>query len=76
VKVIALQRGAASDRYVCWDVGSAVSLRYFVSVSRRMDRLCGLVVKDPEVRVGLLALPNFLRSSESGTGSTQPREYN
>jgi hypothetical protein len=42
--------------------------------------ICGLVVRvsgyisrgpglDP-------ALPNFLRSSGSGTGSTQPREYN
>jgi hypothetical protein len=31
---------------------------------------------DPEVRVRFLALPDFLRSSESGTGFTQPREYN
>jgi hypothetical protein len=30
---------------------------------------------DPEVRVRLPALQNFLRSSGSGTGSTQPREY-
>jgi hypothetical protein len=29
---------------------------------------------DPEVRVRLPALPDFL-SSGSGTGSTQPREY-
>jgi hypothetical protein len=28
---------------------------------------------DPEVRVQFPALPNFLRSSGSGTGSTQPR---
>jgi hypothetical protein len=27
-------------------------------------------------RVRFPALPDFLRSSESGTGSTQPREYN
>jgi hypothetical protein len=40
------------------------------------DRLCGLVVTDPEVRVRFLALPDFLRSSESGKGSTQSREYN
>jgi hypothetical protein len=43
-------------------------------------RLCGLVVSflatDPEVRVWFPALPGFLRSSGSGTGSTQPREYN
>jgi hypothetical protein len=31
---------------------------------------------DPEVRVPFPALPDFLRSSGSGTGSTQPREYN
>jgi hypothetical protein len=31
---------------------------------------------DPEVRVRFPALPDFLRSSGSGTGSTQPREDN
>jgi hypothetical protein len=31
---------------------------------------------DPEVRVRFSALPDFPRSSGSGTGSTQPREYN
>jgi hypothetical protein len=31
---------------------------------------------DLEVRVRLPALPDFLRSSESGTGSTQSHEYN
>jgi hypothetical protein len=31
---------------------------------------------DPEVRFRFPALPDFLRSSRSGTGSTQPREYN
>jgi hypothetical protein len=31
---------------------------------------------DPEVRVRFPALPDFLRSSGSETGSTQPREYN
>jgi hypothetical protein len=30
---------------------------------------------DPEVRVRFPALPDFLRNSGSGTGSTQPREY-
>jgi hypothetical protein len=29
-----------------------------------------------EVRVRFPVLPDFLRSSGSGTGSTQPREYN
>jgi hypothetical protein len=31
---------------------------------------------DPEVRVRFPALPDFLRSGGSETGSTQPREYN
>jgi hypothetical protein len=31
---------------------------------------------NPEVRVPFPALPDFLRSSGSGTRSTQPREYN
>jgi hypothetical protein len=31
---------------------------------------------DPEVRVRFPTQPDFLRSSGSGTGSTQPREYN
>jgi hypothetical protein len=34
------------------------------------------LARDLEVRVRFLALPVFLRSSGSGTGSTQPREYN
>jgi hypothetical protein len=56
----------------------------FIQVSIPLrDRLCGLVVrvpvyrsKGPEVRVRFPALPNFLRSTGSGTGATQPREYN
>jgi hypothetical protein len=31
---------------------------------------------DPEVQVKFPALPDFLKSSRSGTGSIQPREYN
>jgi hypothetical protein len=30
----------------------------------------------PEIRVRFSAIPDFLSSSGSGTGSTQPREYN
>jgi hypothetical protein len=36
------------------------------------DRLCGLVVRVSGYRFP--ALPDFLSSSGSGTGSTQPRE--
>jgi hypothetical protein len=35
-----------------------------------------LLATDPEVRIRFPALPDFLSSRESGTGSTQPREYN
>jgi hypothetical protein len=35
----------------------------------------GFLATDPEVRVRFPALPDFMRSSGSGTGSTQPREY-
>jgi hypothetical protein len=43
--------------------------------------LCGLVVRVPGYRFrdsgfDSLAVPDFLRSDGSGTGSTQPREYN
>jgi hypothetical protein len=34
------------------------------------------IERPTEVRVRFPALPDFLGSSESGTGSTQPREYN
>jgi hypothetical protein len=34
------------------------------------------LVTDPDVRVRFPAPPDFLRSSGSGTGSTQTREYN
>jgi hypothetical protein len=35
-----------------------------------------LLATDPEVRIPFPALPDFLRSSGSGMGSTRPREYN
>jgi hypothetical protein len=42
------------------------------------DSLCGqwseFLATDPEVRVRFLALIDFLRSSGSRTGFTQPRE--
>jgi hypothetical protein len=35
-----------------------------------------VLATDTEVRVRLAELPDFLRSSGSGTGSTQPHECN
>jgi hypothetical protein len=44
------------------------------------DRLCGLVARIPGYTPrGPRSIPGdtrFLRSSEAGTGATQPREYN
>jgi hypothetical protein len=41
------------------------------------DRLCGLVVSVPGYRCRSPgSIPGATRSSRSGTGSTQPREYN
>jgi hypothetical protein len=52
---------------------------YILSICGLIDRLCGLVVEflatDPEAQVRFPALPEK-KSSGSGTGSTQPREYN
>jgi hypothetical protein len=51
-------------------------------ISSKMYWVCGLVVKSSwlhiqrAARVRFPALPDFLRSSGSGTGSTQSREYN
>jgi hypothetical protein len=54
-------------------ITNLIHLLYF------LDRLCGLVVRVPGYRsrgrVRFPALPDFLRSSGSETGSTQPREY-
>jgi hypothetical protein len=57
-----------------------VHLANCVMLQRRVaDRLCGLV-RAPDYRSkGPGSIPgatNFLRSSGSGTESTQPREYN
>jgi hypothetical protein len=58
------------------DLSKIFSTEY---VTMFRDRLCGLVVRVPGYRSrgpGLIpALPDFLRSSGSGTGSTQPCEY-
>jgi hypothetical protein len=55
------------------------STNNFNIIFTKTDRLCGLVVRvlatDPEARVQFPALPEK-QSSGSGTGSTQPREYN
>jgi hypothetical protein len=44
-------------------------------VSSEKQSSTASVGTDPEVRVLFQALPDFQRSSGSGKGSTQPREY-
>jgi hypothetical protein len=63
---------------LCTNVWSAPSI---ISRSLLFHCLSGRAVRDflstdPEIRVRFLALPDFLRSSGSGTESTQPRQYN
>jgi hypothetical protein len=51
---------------------------FLLTITVFKDRLCGLEVRVPgwyqRSRVRLPALPDFLSSSGTGTGSTQPRE--
>jgi hypothetical protein len=47
-----------------------------VSVTASVVQWSQFLATDPEVRVRFAALPDFLRSSGSGTGSSQPRELN
>jgi hypothetical protein len=49
---------------------------YFMYMTASVVWWSEVLAADPEVRVRLPALPDFVRSSRSGTGSTQPREYN
>jgi hypothetical protein len=54
---------------------------WIIYMLKNVDRLCALVVRVPGYRSrgpGSIspALPDFLRSSGSVTGSTQPREWN
>jgi hypothetical protein len=67
------------------EVSTAVTMSSTICLTFRCTRQCRLIrifvvywaeflATDPEVRVQSPALPDFLRSNESGTESTQPRE--
>jgi hypothetical protein len=60
------------------DVSNLTYIQIILSVRNTKFKTSSVVflVTDPEVRVRFPALPDFLRSSVSGTGSTQPFEYN
>jgi hypothetical protein len=51
-------------------------VRYELNLYMLYRRMSEFLATDPEVRVRFPALPHFLRSSGSGTGSTEPRECN
>jgi hypothetical protein len=65
-KTIQMCNVSSSVFYVCCSVASTAFVVYWSE----------FLATDPEVRVRYSALPDFLRNSESGTGSTQSREYN
>jgi hypothetical protein len=52
------------------------SVTHFIKFTASVVWWSEFLAADPEIRVRFPALPYFLRSSGSGTGSTQPREYN
>jgi hypothetical protein len=58
------------SRVVCFQLGANWIFKYLWFSSQEF------LAKNPEVRVRFPTLSDFLRSSGSGTGSTQPREYN
>jgi hypothetical protein len=67
LEVLVIHRSAKREERNYLELGQVINIygRYRISLPT-----------DPEVRVRFPALPDFLRSSKSGTGSTQPREYN
>jgi hypothetical protein len=67
--------------YVCVCMCIYIYMCVYIYVCMYVDRLCGLVVRVLGYRSGgLSSIPGTTRkkkySSGSGTGSTQPREYN
>jgi hypothetical protein len=61
---------------------SSFSFRFYFFILISIVRTAPVVKRseflaaDLEARLRFPALPDFLRSNESGTGATQPREYN
>jgi hypothetical protein len=49
---------------------------YLMMLTASVVQWSEFLATDPEVQVRFPALPDSLRSSGYGTGSTQPREYN
>jgi hypothetical protein len=56
--------------------GNFIYFQLYHEITLSTHCISEFLATDPKVRVRFLALPDFLRSSGSGTGSTQPREYN
>jgi hypothetical protein len=70
---IVLEIISQATYYVQFEVKNRCTVAKMNVYHCSLDRLCGLVVRVPEVPVRFPELPDFLRSSGSGT---QPREYN
>jgi hypothetical protein len=72
------EKGTSAMRHRCLQFVSMIFIHTCVIFTYICfnDRLCGLVVRVPGYRSRFPVLPDFLRSSETGTGSTQPREDN
>jgi hypothetical protein len=52
-------------------------VQYFIIIgTASVVQRAEFMAAEPEVWVRFTALPDFLRNNGSGTGSTQPREYN
>jgi hypothetical protein len=67
--------------YGCWNKGNpkdieAIKYRLSMDVTASVIYSSQFLATDPEVSGSILGATNFLGSSESGTGSTQPRQDN
>jgi hypothetical protein len=61
---------------VCFEIFTTFMLKCVLNWIASVVWCSEFLATDPEVRVRSPALPDFLRSSGSGTMSAQPREYN
>jgi hypothetical protein len=61
---------------VCSFINNLLLLNFDHVLTASVGQWSEFLATDPDVRIRFPALPDFLRSSGSGTGFTQPGEYN